>query len=165
MWRAHPIPVLKREEPPQPERRLIKRADTAIPLTIKLVGPVTAPPPLVVETANISPRGLSVVLKIRIKVKGGRVSIQEEVENSAKMVKYLLLQDRIVGVGINILPRGKSIDAMGTVRWHARKASEGLYTVRAGILLDEIDRAHRRKWLEFLTAIYQFLACLEPIRG
>jgi hypothetical protein len=118
-----------------------------------------------VETANISPRGLSIIINIKIKVEHGRVSIQEEVENSAKMVKYLLLRDKIVALGINILPRGGSIDAMGRVKWHARSLSEGLYSVRAGILLDEIDRAHKREWLEFLTAIYQFLACLEPRRG
>jgi hypothetical protein len=75
------------------------------------------------------------------------------------------LQDKILGIGINILPQGGSIDAMGRVKWHVRKVSDGLYTVRAGILLDEIDRAHRRQWFEFLTAIYQFLACFEPRRG
>jgi hypothetical protein len=165
MRRPSAIPFLKREEPPRPDRRVITRVDTAIPLTIRLVGTMIAPPPLFVETANISPRGLSVIIRIRIKVEGGRVSIQEEVENSAKMVKYLLLKDRIVGVGINILPQGGSIDAMGRVKWHVRSVSKGLYSVRAGILLDEIDRAHRREWLEFLMAVYQFLACLEPRKG
>jgi hypothetical protein len=165
MWRPSAIPFTKREEPPRPDRRFIKRADTAIPLTIKLVGAAIAPPPLMVETANISPRGVSVIIKIKIKVEHGRVSIHEEVENSAKMVKYLLLRDKIVALGINILPRGGSIDAMGRVKWYARSLSEGLYSVQAGILLDEIDRAHKREWLEFLTAIYQFLACLEPRRG
>jgi hypothetical protein len=165
MWRASAIPFQKREEPPRPERRVITRVDAAIPLTIRLVGTAIAPPPLFVETANISPRGLSIVIRIRIKVKAGRVSIQEEVENSAKMVKYLLLRDRILGVGINILPQGGSIDAMGTVKWHVRSVSKGLYSVRAGILLDEIDWAHKREWFEFLTAVYQFLACLELRRG
>jgi hypothetical protein len=166
MWRVSAIPFRKRrEEPPQPERRVIMRVDAAIPLTIRLVGTAITPPPLMVETANISPRGLSIDLKIRIKVQGGRVSIHEEVENSAKMVKYLLLQDKILGIGIKILPQGGSIDAMGRVKWFVRKVNKGLYSVRAGIVLDEIDRAHKREWFEFLTAVYQFLACLEPRRG
>jgi hypothetical protein len=165
MWRPSAIPFRKRGEPLRPDRRVITRVDAAIPLTIRLVGTMVPPPPLMVETANISPWGLSFIIKIRIKVEHGRVSIYEEVENSAKMVKYLVLQDKILGVGIKILPRGGSIDAMGRVKWHVRSVSKGLYSVRAGIVLDEIDRAHKREWLEFLTAIYQFLACLEPRRG
>jgi hypothetical protein len=159
MWEPHPIPFSKQEKSPQPERRVINRVHTAIPLTINLVGVAGAPPPITVQTANISPQGLSTVIKIRIKEKDGRISIHEEVKDSRKMVRYLLLEDKIVGVGIHILPRGGSIHAMGTVKWYARSLNEGLYAVRAGIFLDEIDRADKKEWADFLRAIYEHLAC------
>jgi hypothetical protein len=73
------------------------------------------------------------------------------------MVRYLLVEDRILGLGIHILPQGGSIHAMGTVKLYARSLSKGLYAVRAGIFLDEIDRADKKVWLEFLKTIYQFL--------
>jgi hypothetical protein len=159
MWRENPMPFLKMEESPQPERRVINRVHTAIPLTINLVGAVGAPPPVTVQTANISPRGVSTVIQIRIKEKDGRISIHEEIKDSAKMVRYLLSEDKIVGLGIHILPQGGSIHAMGTVKWYARSLSKGLYAVRAGIFLDEIDRADKKEWFDFLRAIYQHLAC------
>jgi hypothetical protein len=162
MWSVKRIPVLE----PMPERRVINRVHTAIPLTINPVGAVGAPPPITVQTADISPRGVSTIITIRIlKVEDGQVSIQEEVKNSAKMVKHLLVEDRIFGLGIHILPQGGSIDAMGTVKWHVRSVSKGLYAVRAGIFLDEIDRAQKKEWFYFLRAIYEHLACFEPRRG
>jgi len=162
MWEPNPIPVTELV----PERRAIDRVHTAIPVTINLVGTVGPPPPITVHTADISPRGVSTIIQLRIlKVADGKVSIHEEVKNSAKMVKHLLVEDRIVGLGIHILPRGGSVNAMGTVKWHARKLSEGLYSVRAGIALDEIDRADKREWFYFLRGIYEHLACFEPRRG
>jgi hypothetical protein len=158
MQSTHPAP----EREPVPERRVINRVHTAIPLTIGLVGEAGAPPPVTVHTANISPRGMSTVIKIRIREQDGRVSIHEETKGSAKMVKYLLSADRILGLGIHILPRGGSIHAMGTVKWHASGVSKRLYAVKVGIFLDEIDRAHKKEWFDFLRAIYQHLACFYP---
>lgn len=158
MWQPNTIPILQKEEDPQPERRVIKRVHTAIPLTINLVG-TGAPPPITVHTADISPKGLSTLITLRIlKVEDGQVSLHEGVKNSAKMIKYLS-EDAILGLGIHILPHGGSVNAMGTVRWHARSERRGLYAVRAGIALDEIDRADKREWLLFLRAIYEHLAC------
>lgn len=147
---------------PVPERRIINRVHTAIPLTINLVGEAGAPPPVTVQTADISPRGMSTVINIRLKEKDGRVSIHEETKGSAKMVKYLLSQDRIVGLGIHILPQGGSIHAMGTVKWHASSVSKRLYAVRVGMFLEEVDRVHKKDWFDFLRAIYQHLACFYP---
>ena len=72
------------------ERREIKRADAAIPLTIKLTGTSIPPPPITVETDDISPQGLSIIIKIKIKLHNGRLSIQGKGDNSTRMVKYLL---------------------------------------------------------------------------
>jgi hypothetical protein len=105
---------------------------------------------------------MSTVINIRIKEQDGRFSIHEETKGSAKMVKYLLSEDRIVGLGIHILPHGESIQAMGTVKWHASSISKRLYAVRVGIFLDEVDRAHKKEWIDFMRAIYQHLACFYP---
>ena len=158
MRSANPGPATE----PVPERRVINRVHTAIPLTINLVGEAGVLPPVTVQTANISPRGMSTTIKIRIREREGRVSIHEEAKDSVKMVKYLLSEDRIVGLGLHILPQGGSIHAMGTVKWHASSVSKRLYTVRMGIFLDEVDRAHKKAWFDFLRAIYQHLACFYP---
>jgi hypothetical protein len=159
MWKRNPILILKSKEGPQPERRVINRVHTAIPVTINLVGAVGAPPPVTVQTANISPQGLSTIIQLKIKQKDGRISIHEEIKDSSKMVRYLLLKDKILGLGIRILPQGESIHAMGTVKWYAGNLSKELYSVRAGIFLDEIDRTDKKEWFNFLRAIYEHLAC------
>jgi hypothetical protein len=92
-------------------------------------------------------------------MENGHVSIQEEVKNSARMIKHLVVHDRIVGLGIHILPQGGSVHAMGTVRWHAGRLNEGLYSMKTGILLSEIDRVDKNEWFGFLRAIYEHLAC------
>jgi hypothetical protein len=166
MWEPQVIRVAEHEEGPQSERRAVSRVHTAIPVTINLVGEAGAPPPITVRTADISPRGLSTLITLRIvKRENGRVSIQEEVKNSARMIQHLVVDDRIVGLGIHILPQGGSVNAMGTVRWHARSLHDGLYSVRAGIVLNEIDRAGKREWLLFLRAIYEHLACFHHEAG
>jgi hypothetical protein len=156
------MPFLKTEKNPQPERRTTKRADIAIPLTIKLIGTSVPPPPITVETDNISPQGLSIIIKIKTTLHNGRLSIQEKGDNSTRMVKYLLLENKLLGLGINILPQGRSILAMGKVRWFDRSLSKESYSVRAGIFIEKIERKYKKEWLEFLTAVYQFVACLEP---
>jgi hypothetical protein len=166
MWRQNPIPAMENSEIPQSERRVISRVHTAIPLTINLVGTTGPPPPVTVQTADISPKGLSTIITLRIvKVKDGQVLIQEEVKNSAKMIKHLVVQDKILGLGIHILPQGGSVHAMGSVRWHARSLDKGLFSVRAGIALDEIDRADKREWFYFFRAIYEHLACFHREGG
>jgi len=160
MWEPNPMPIARYGGDLQPERRAVSRVYTAIPVTIQVVGEAGAPLPITVCTADISPQGLSTAITIRIiKVENGLVSIQEEVKNSARMIKHLAVRDRIVGLGIHILPQRDCVNAMGTVRWHARQLNEGLYSVRAGILLNEIDRAYKREWFGFFRAIYEHLAC------
>jgi hypothetical protein len=162
MPRAHPAPMTE----PVPERRVINRVHTAVPVTINIIGGAA---PVTVQTSNISPRGMSTLITIRMRERNGRVSIHEETKGSARLVKHLLSKDRIVGLGFRIMPQGGSIDAMGTVKWYASRVSKRSYAVRVGIFLDEIDRAHRHEWFSFLRAIYEHLACfykeLDDARG
>ena len=143
------------------ERREAKRVDTAIPLTIKLLGSSLSPPPIAVETDNISPQGLSIVIKIKTRLENGRLAI-EGGESAQKLVKYLLLDNKQLDLGINILPQGGSIHARGKVRWCYRNVQEGCYYVKAGVLIEQMDSEHKEEWSEFLRTIYQFLACLNP---
>jgi hypothetical protein len=161
MWQTKTTTV---PEPP-PERRGSNRVHTAIPVTINIVGETGAPPPVTVHTANISPRGIATIINIRMKEQDGCVSIHEEGKDLAKIVRYLLSDGRIVGLGINILPKGEGIAAMGTVKWHVSRMSKQLFAVRTGIFLDEIDRAQRKEWLYFLRGIYEHLAWFEPRTG
>jgi hypothetical protein len=164
MWELHSIPLAKQKE--STERRAVSRVHTAIPVTINLVGAAGAPLPITVRTADISPQGLSTIITLRIvKKENGYVSIQEEVKDSARMIRHLVVHDRIVGLGIHILPQGGSVHAMGTVRWHAGRLNDGLYSMRTGILLNEIDRADKDEWFRFLRAIYEHLACFRHETG
>ncbi len=146
------------------DRRGARRVDTAIPLTIALLGTPISPPPITVETSDISPQGLSIVIKIKTRLEQGHLVIDGG-DNSKKMVKYLLLDNKQLALRINILPQGKSINAIGKVCWCYRNVQEGCYYVKAGILIEEMDGRHREQWSEFLRASYQFLASLEPREG
>jgi hypothetical protein len=144
------------------ERREARRLTTAIPVMITVLGTPLSPPPIIVETEDISPRGLSVVVKIKTRLERGRLVI-EGGENSKKMVKYLILDGKQLALGINILPRGESIGAIGRVRWCYRNVQEGCYYVKAGVWIERMDVRYRERWLEFLRASHQFLASF--VRG
>jgi hypothetical protein len=146
------------------ERREARRVDTSIPVTIALLGTPLSPPPITVETADISPQGLSLVIKIKTRLEQGHLAIDGG-ENSKKMVKYLLLDNKQLALQINVLPQGESINATGKVRWCYRNVQEGCYYVKAGILIEEMEHRHRERWSEFLRASYHFLASLEPREG
>jgi len=141
------------------ERREARRVDAVVPLTITLLGTPLSPPPIIVETGDISPQGLSVVIKIKTRLEQGRLVI-EGGENSKKMVKYLLLDNKQLALRINILPQGGGIHAIGKVRWCYRNVQEGCYYVKAGVSIEEMDGGHRERWLEFLKALYEFMVGL-----
>lgn len=138
------------------ERREAQRVYTPLLVTVTLLGTPFSPPPIVVETADISPGGISIVLKIKTRQEGGRLVIDDE-EGARKMVKYLLLDNKQLAMRIHILPGGGSIDAIGRVRWCYRNVQEGYYYVKAGVLIEEMQGDDRRRWQEFLRAIYEFM--------
>jgi hypothetical protein len=159
MLRPNPIPLSGREKSPkQPERRQAKRVDVSIPLTIKILGLVINPPPITVETDDISLEGLSISMKIKTLLGPGRLSIEEGEDK--KMVKYLLLDNKRLELGINILPKGGSIQAAGKVKWYDRHWSRGFFYVRVGIGIEWIESEHKEKWSEYLKTVYQIVGCL-----
>lgn len=146
------------------ERRKYRRLDVSIPLSIKLSGATTSPPAINVETDNISLDGLAILIKIKIQVKDRWLSIPD-VEDSIKLLQYLLMKDKTLELGINVLPKGKSIPGIGKVMWYDRALSGGFYYLRAGIFIEEMDGEYKEKWLEFLRAAYQMLFRLRLGRG
>jgi hypothetical protein len=73
------------------------------------------------------------------------------------MAQYLLLDKKRLRIRINILPRGGSIPALGTVKWYTRHFNKGLYEVKAGILIGQMEEEHSGAWLEFISTASQFL--------
>jgi hypothetical protein len=144
---------------PEEERRHAERLHTTIPLTIEIVGTPLPPPPITVETEDISLRGLSLIIKIRTKSADGRLSIPEG--EDPKLVKYLMLDNKRLKMEINILPQDKAIAATGKVAWCYRSLRDDHYFVKVGISIEEMRREHRERWLEFLRAVYQFMAGLK----
>jgi len=143
------------------ERREAQRVYAAVPITVKLLGTSLSPPPITVETEDISPQGLSLVIKIKTRLEHGRLAI-EGGEDARRMVKYLLLDNKQLALDINILPQGGSLRATGTVQWSYRNVQEGAYYIKAGVAIKQMGREPRARWLEFLRTAYQFMACLEP---
>lgn len=163
MWRPNSLAIAVTEESPFRERRGHKRVSAAIPLTIQLVGNPASPPPISVETDTISPQGLSVVIPIQTQFERGRFFIPGG-EDSIKLAQYLLLDKKRLRVRINILPHGGSIPALGTVKWYTRNFNKGLYEVKAGILIGQMEEEHSGAWLEFISAVSQFLTSFGPAR-
>ena len=164
MWRADSIPISMTKKIPFSERRGGKRVHAAIPLTIQLVLNPIPPPPVSVETDTISPQGLSIIIPIQTQFERGRFFIPGG-EDSIRMAQYLLLDNKQLNVGINILPHGGSIPALGMVKWYTRSFNKGLYIVRAGLFIDAMEAEHSNQWLEFLTAISQFWSSLGKSKG
>ena len=77
------------------------------------------------------------------------------------MAQYLVLENKRLELGINILPQGESIHAMGQVKWYNRWFRKGLYYVKAGVSIEEMEKRDKEEWLEFLKTIYHFLVAFE----
>ena len=164
MWRLNPMSISMTKKILPPECRGLKRVHAAIPLTIQLLGNPMPPPPVSVETDTISPQGVYIVIPIQTQFERGRFFIPGG-EDSIKMAQYLLLHNKQLHLGITILPRGGSIPALGTVKWYRRSFDKGLYLVRAGVFIDQMEAGHSDQWLEFIITLSQFWSSLGPKRG
>jgi len=133
-----------------PERRKSSRLDICIPVSLRLLGTAVLPHPINVETSNISADGLSIAIKM--KVKDGHLSVPGT-EKPTRLIPYLLLNDKVLELGIKILPKGRRIKGIGTVKWYHRGLSGDSYQLRAGIFIDEMQSDQKDKWLEFVRTI------------
>jgi c-di-GMP-binding flagellar brake protein YcgR len=144
------------EEGRRVERRLAKRLDAAVPLTIRIVGAEQAGPPIAAETESISLKGLTIVIKIKAPLAQGRLAVNGQ----AGTDQYLFLANKRLQLEINVLPQGRGIPATGKVRWFKKDWKEGFYDVRAGVAIEEMEYRHKEAWAEFLTTIYRIQTSL-----
>ncbi|OGP54036.1 MAG: hypothetical protein A2Y65_06175 [Deltaproteobacteria bacterium RBG_13_52_11] len=145
------------EEGRRVERRLAKRLEASIPLTIRIVGAAQSAPPIAAETESISLKGLTIAIKIKATLAQGRLSTEER----GDVAHYLFLSNKRLKLEINILPQGKSIPAIGKVKWYEKTWRGGFYDVRAGIVIEEMVYEHKEAWAEFLKTIYRIQASLD----
>lgn len=134
------------------DRRKFKRMHISVPLSLQLVREGGCPAPINVETEDIAPDGLSIITKIEID--NWHISSKGN-EMLARLIPYLVLDNRMVDLALQILPHGATIPMRGTVTWYERSARGGFYCLRAGISIDAIGPEHQQEWLEFLMAVRQ----------
>jgi hypothetical protein len=97
------------------ERRIFKRLKIPIPLSMRLLGTTKHPQPINSKTSNVSVEGLSV--KLHVILKNGSLLIQEG-EEPIKLIPFLVLNEKMVGLDMKIPPEGENIGAIGRVIWY-----------------------------------------------
>jgi hypothetical protein len=125
--------------------RKFHRLSTSIPLTIRLLGITKHPNPIHAETRNVSRRGLSVELEV--KLKNGSLLIQQG-EEAIKVIPFLVLSEKLVELEIEMPPSGERVRATGRVRWYDFGQREKSYYFSAGILLEKIE--DRKRWEDLI---------------
>src|SRR4030042_168819 len=128
--------------------RKFLRLSTSIPLTIKLLGTTKLPQAINAETGNVSRRGLSIELEV--KLKNGSV-LRQQGEEAIKLIPFLVLGEKLMELDIKIPPKGERVRATGRVRWYDFGSREKSYYFRAGILLENIE--DRKKWEDFIRSL------------
>lgn len=134
------------------DRRKFKRLEIPVSLVIKLLGTVKHPQAINAETRNISREGL--LIEQQVMLRNGSLLIQGG-EKTIKMIPFLVLNEKLVQLDIEIPPRGDKIRATGRVRWYDFGLSEKSYYFRAGIVLEEMEIGDRKKWEDFVRSIAQ----------
>ena len=134
----------------QGERRTFGRLDITIPLTMQLVRGSGRPAAIEGETENITPDGLSIIIRIKI---GDIWTSPKGKQNLRQLAPYLALDGRVVDLGIQILPHGATIQMRGRVTWCERGLKDGWYHLKAGISIEAIAREYQEEWLEFLRTV------------
>jgi hypothetical protein len=125
--------------------RKFHRLSTSLPLTIRLLGVTKHPHPIHAETRNVSRKGLSDELEV--KLKNGSLLIHQGQE-AIKLIPFLVLSEKRMELDIEIPPKGERIKATGRVRWYDFGSREKSYYFKIGILLEKIE--DRKKWEDFI---------------
>jgi len=132
------------------KRRNFNRLTIPVPVTIRFLGVIKHSQPIIAETRNISFGGLSIELEISLR--DGSLLIQQG-EETIKLIPFLVLNEKLVGLDIKIPPKGETIKATGRIRWYDFGSREKSYYFRAGIFLEEIEIEDRKKWKNFIRNV------------
>jgi len=85
-------------------------------------------------------------------LKNGSLLIQEG-EKPAKLIPFLVLNEKMVELNMKIPPEGENIRAIGRVIWYDFGSKGGSYYFCVGILLEKMKAEDRIKWKEFIKNI------------
>jgi hypothetical protein len=132
------------------KRRKFHRLLIPVPLTIKLLGIARRSYPINAETTNVSREGLLIELEVRLK--NGSLLIQQG-EETIKLIPFLVLNEKLVELEIEIPSKGERVRAIGRVRWYDFGSREETYYFRAGIFLEEMETEDRKRWEDFIKNV------------
>jgi hypothetical protein len=139
------------------ERRIFKRLKTPIPLSMRFLGTTKYPEPINTKTRNVSLEGLSI--ELRVVLKNGSLIIKEG-EEPIKLIPFLVLNEKMVGLDMRIPPEGENIEAIARVIWYDFGSKGASYYFWAGIFLEKMEAEDRKKWEKFIRNIERFLSDL-----
>ena len=132
------------------KRRNFNRIIIPVPLTVRFLGVIKHSQPIITETRNVSLEGLSI--EFEISLRDGSLLIQQG-EETIKLIPFLVLNEKLVGLDIKIPPKGETIKATGRIRWYDFGSRDKLYYFRAGILLEKMEIEDRKKWKHFIRNV------------
>ncbi len=132
------------------KRRNFDRLIIPVPLTIRFLGVIKHSRPIIAETRNVSLEGLSIELEVSLR--DGSLLITQG-EETIKLIPFLVLNEKLVGLDIKIPPKGETIKATGRIRWYDFGSRDKLYYFRAGIFLKEMEIEDRKKWKDFIKNV------------
>ena len=132
------------------ERRIFKKSKIPIPLSMQLLGTTKYPQPIHAKTRDVSLEGLSIELPVILK--NGSLLIQEGAE-LIKLIPFLVLNQKTVGLNIKIPPEGESMGAIGRVIWYDLGSRRASYYFCVGIFLEKMKVEDRIRWEEFIKNI------------
>jgi hypothetical protein len=132
------------------KHRKFHRLLIPVPLTIKLLGIARRSYPINAETTNVSREGLLIELEVRLK--NGSLLIQQG-EETIKLIPFLVLNEKLVELEIEIPSKGERVRAIGRVRWYDFGSREETYYFRAGIFLEEMETEDRKRWEDFIKNV------------
>ena len=117
---------------------------------MRLLGTTKYPQPINTKTRNVSFEGLSI--ELRGVLKNGSLIIKEG-EEPIKLIPFLVLNEKMVGLDMKIPPAGENIGAIGRVIWYDFGSRGASYYFCVGIFLEKMEVEDRRKWEEFIKNI------------
>jgi len=128
-------------------KRIFKRLQTSIPVTLKFLGLSCSHWPLRAETQDISLEGLSIELEAILK---DGISLISNGHKRIRLIPFLVLNEKLVDLEITIPPEGLRIGATGRIVWYDFSFRDHAHYFRAGIFLEEMKTEDRKRWKDFL---------------
>jgi hypothetical protein len=132
------------------KRRKFHRLLIPVPLTIKLLGVGKPSWPIHVESRDVSRDGLSIELEVRLE--DGHLIIQQG-EEPIKLIPFIVLNEKLVELDIEIPPRSERVRAKGMIRWYDFGSKEKSYYFKAGIFMKEMEIEDRKRWEDFIKHV------------